>query len=781
MNSAVYKKILENIRDAIIVNQDGVNKYVNSRALELLGYDKKEDLVDKGFDLIVHQDDYEKVLDNHLRRLRGEKFKAEYEMVVVSKEGVSIPVEIRVAVFEWEGKPATLNTLIDITDRKKAADALRESTELLQETFKSSRDIIGIFDCQGVVKYISPVIFDLTGHPESFLTGKNIFHFIHPDDIDVAREDFTLLCSNEYGGIPTEFRFRKADGSWICLEALGKNCLDNPAVNGLIISARDISSRKYMETRLLQAQKMEAIGTLAGGIAHNFNNLLMGIQGYISLMVLHKDSADPDVDKLIKMQDLIQNGADLVADLLGFASSGQYELKSTDLNELVSRTVSMFGRTHKEITINQKYAKESWPVKVDRSQIEQVLFHLYVNARQSMPVSGGDIYVETDNVAFNKENARALGIKEGNYVRISITDTGRGMDEDTSRRIFEPYFSSREKEQNVKLGLASAYGVIKGHGGIIDVLSETGRGSIFSIYLPASFEEISTPPERIENISSAGHETILLVDDEAFIVEACSEMLGYLGYHVLTANNGKDSLKIYEKNKDRIDLVILDMIMPRFSGAETFKALQSINPDVKVMLSTGYILSDQVKKNDGSRLSGHDSKTFPAGGTFRKNQRSAGPAGIKNWSTGNITLNFYNPFYRRRHSKIIVGRNSQRPVIEKSRIYDYKNDIQTFKINKANGENACVKTVGFKIYSRKKLLFSTAPRARSCRKKECRPESVPKSGAWKIPKLLKRFTHHTAGPEPRLFTPAPLAPIVSSCPNTAQKKTSIKSIAILPG
>ncbi|MEN6624567.1 MAG: response regulator, partial [Smithella sp.] len=464
----------------------------------------------------------------------------------------------------------------------------------IYQLFHKSRDFNAVLDKKAIFRYCYTSVTAFTGYHTEEILSKNSFEFIHPDDQKVTMKDFSDLVSGKVDGIATEFRFRKADGSWINLEALGNNCINNPAINGVIINARDITLRKRMEDHLLQAHKMQAIGTLAGGIAHDFNNLLMGIQGYISLMLLHKDFDDPDLDKLNNMQSLVQSGADLAANLLGFARGGQYELESTNINELVAKTCSVFGRTKKEIILNQKYEKEIRPVEIDRNQIEQVLINLYINAWQAMSESGGDIYIETDNITLNDSEAVVMDVKEGNYVRIMISDMGRGMDEETCRRVFEPFFTTKEKDRGTGLALASAYGIIKEHGGTIDVMSKLGQGSTFTIYLPASTKEISKETVDSKTLIS-GNETILLVDDETTIIDVCNEMLSNLGYNILTAGNGHDALELYKKNKDKIDLVILDMIMPGFSGSETFYSLKSINPEVQVMLSTGYIISEQIK------------------------------------------------------------------------------------------------------------------------------------------------------------------------------------------
>ena len=719
---AVYKRMLDNIRDSFMVCQDGLLKYVNSRMLELLGYDTEEELIDKGLDFIIHPEDFPTVLSNHQRRCCGEQFETVYEFRVIRKNKEAVPVEIRVNVLEWEGRLATLNflidiserkriekalqesestyrtifentgtamiivekdmnmsmantefekligytkdeivgninwtslilnydtelmksyhklrridpdsapkhyefqlgskngdlkdifitvglipgteksliSMIDITDRKKAEAESRKASELLHELFLNSLDIIAVFDKKGVFQYISPSITRITGYQETDLIGKICFDFIHPEDLNLVINDFKEVVTQENKGIATEFRFCKADGLWIYLGALGNNCLDNPAIKGIIINARDITDRKRMEEQLRQSQKMEAIGTLAGGIAHDFNNLLMGIQGYISLMLLHKKSDDPDFTKMTNIQSLVQSGADLTAKLLGFARGGQYELKPTDLNELIANTVNIFGRTKKEITIHQKYEKSLRTVEIDRVQIEQVLINLYVNAWQAMTHDGGDIYIETENINININSSWALpmNVKAGDYVKITITDTGSGMDEETRQRVFEPFFSTKEKNRGVGLGLASAYGIIKEHGGIIEVTSELGHGTIFSIYLPASSKTIPAKNVEAKKIIM-GKETILLVDDEVSILDVCSEILSALGYKVLCAHSGREALQIFETKKNTIDLVILDMIMPGLSGGDTYDGLKLINQKVKVMLSTGYSISEQAKK-----------------------------------------------------------------------------------------------------------------------------------------------------------------------------------------
>jgi signal transduction histidine kinase/CheY-like chemotaxis protein len=356
---------------------------------------------------------------------------------------------------------------------------------------------------------------------------------------------------------------------------------------------RELAERKRLELQLLQAEKMEAVGTLAGGIAHDFNNLLMGIQGYTSLMLLGLDTGHPHYEKLKHIEEQVRSGAELTQQLLGFARGGRYEIEPTNLNEMITKTSSMFGRTKKEITIHRRYDSNLWPVEVDRSQIEQVLMNLYVNAWQAMP-GGGKLYMDTCNVHLDESRAKASSIIAGRYVKISITDTGVGMDERTKERIFEPFFTTKEMGRGTGLGLATVYGIIKGHKGVINVYSEKDHGTTFNIYLPATEKEAVKKKEYATG-PLRGHETILLVDDEKTVREVSRELLERLGYRVISAGGGQEAVEIYRTDKDTIDLVILDMIMPGMSGSETFDRLRDMNSDIKVILSSGYSLNGQAR------------------------------------------------------------------------------------------------------------------------------------------------------------------------------------------
>ena len=304
---------------------------------------------------------------------------------------------------------------------------------------------------------------------------------------------------------------------------------------------RDVTERKQaeeekkkLESQLQMAHKMESIGTLAGGIAHDFNNILMGIQGNASLLMLKIESDHPGREKVKNIETYVQSGTELTQQLLGFARRGKYLVAASDINEILKKSVAMFARTRKEIQTHTDLADDVWTLEVDRGQIEQALLNLYVNAWQAMPI-GGELHLKTENVVLDETFVQPYDVAAGNYVKVTISDTGVGIDKKTQARIFEPFFTTKEMGRGTGLGLASVYGIIKNHGGYINVYSEEGQGTTFSIYLPASEKEALAPLEDIHLPISKGSETILLIDDEQMILDVGSELLEELGYTVVLA------------------------------------------------------------------------------------------------------------------------------------------------------------------------------------------------------------------------------------------------------
>jgi PAS domain S-box-containing protein len=360
----------------------------------------------------------------------------------------------------------------------------------------------------------------------------------------------------------------------------------------IVQSKRAAEQQKKLQDQLFQAQKFEAIGTLAGGIAHDFNNLLMGIQGRASLISIDLEKSHPFSEHIDAIEEYVRGASDLTNQLLGFARGGKYEVRNIDINELLQESVNMFGRTKKQIRIHTKLSDISPVVAADRGQIKQVLLNLFVNAWQAMPL-GGELYIESSIVFLGEAFCLPYQAEPGRYAQISVMDTGIGMDESVRKRVFDPFFTTKEKSRGTGLGLASAYGIVQNHAGIIAVSSEIGRGTTFNIYLPVSDHKAhreDTPEEMLV----AGSGTILLVDDEEMITDVGRAMLEKLGYHVLVAKDGQKAIEMVSNNGDHISLVILDLVMPGLDGGTTFDIIREMQPEMPIILSSGYSIKGQA-------------------------------------------------------------------------------------------------------------------------------------------------------------------------------------------
>jgi two-component system, cell cycle sensor histidine kinase and response regulator CckA len=494
----------------------------------------------------------------------------------------------------------------EIVKREKTEAALRKSQEKNKHLYEeanqakkvyrsllhSSADAIVIYDLEGTVEYISPVFTQIFGWTLEELKGKQI-----PFLPEFERESTMAIIKDllEKGtpchGFETK-RYTK-DGRLLEVSISASRYDDHqgrPA--GTLVILRDISEKKKFEAKLQYMERMEAIGTLAGGIAHDFNNLMMGMQGNISLILYDSDPSHPYYEKLITIEKLIQSGSELTRQLLGYARKGKYEVKAINLNQIVKYNSETFGRTRKNITIHREFAEDLLAIKADESQIGQVLINLYINAADAMP-DGGELILKTMNVTHKKMKNKRYDPKPGRYVLLQVTDNGTGMDEKTMERIFEPFFTTKEMGGGSGLGLASVYGIIKGHGGYTEVDSEKGLGTTFSIYLPASDQSVQKTSEPYEQVIK-GDKTVLLVDDEEIVIDVGVQLLKKLGYNVIEAGTGKEAIQLFGEWCDKIDMVILDMIMPDIGGGEVYDRIKEIDPQVKVLLSSGYSIDGQA-------------------------------------------------------------------------------------------------------------------------------------------------------------------------------------------
>jgi len=374
--------------------------------------------------------------------------------------------------------------------------------------------------------------------------------------------------------------------------------------------------QERIREQMFRSQKLESLGMLAGGVAHDFNNLLMGIQGRASMVLDEGETSQSVSEHVQAIEEYITRASELTSQLLGFARGGKYDSKPTDINVVLDHSAKMFGRTKKEIVIHTEFAKDLPAVEIDRRQIEQVLLNLFVNAWHAMP-GGGNLKLMTENVLIDETYAELHGCTPGRFTKISVIDTGAGMDEATIKKIFDPFFTTRKMGRGTGLGLAMVYGIIKNHGGMITVHSTVGKGSTFAVYLPASDQTPQPETPRAKTIVE-GKETILLVDDEQMIINVASAMLKKLGYRIIVANGGHQALEAMERTGDDIDLVILDLIMPDLAGGEVFERLREIRPEVPVMISSGYSIDGEAKAIMDRGCNGFIQKPFNMSELSRK-------------------------------------------------------------------------------------------------------------------------------------------------------------------
>jgi PAS domain S-box-containing protein len=587
-----FRQIAENAEEWIWeVDERGLYTYSSPVVERILGYRPEELVGQKHFYDLFHPEEREALKNAALEAFSRKESLAEFVNRNIHKDGTVVWLSTSaVPIVNADGKLVGYRGAdTNITHRKQTEEAMVRAKEDWENTFDAIPDMVMLLDSEHRILRVNQAVAAALKTDKESLVGKKCYEACHRQSHPIRKCPLleTLKTRSPH---TVEITDPVLGGTFLCTTSpIWDKAGD---LRGYAHSLKDVTESKRFEAQFHQAQKMEAIGTLAGGIAHDFNNLLMAIQGRTSLMLLDTGSEHSHFSSLRGIEEMVKRGANLSKQLLGFARGGKYEVKPTDLNQLVRNSSEMFGRTKKEIRIQSKYEPDLWPVEADQGQIEQVLLNLYVNAWQAMP-GGGDLYLETSNVHLDQQFGQPFNVAPGKYVKISVTDSGMGMDEATRQRVFEPFFTTRELGGGSGLGLASAYGIINNHGGMITVYSEPGHGSRFDVYLPASRREVPRAKETSGEILS-GSETVLLVDDEDMVLEVGKEMLTALGYKVLVAESGTEAVRVYEDHHAKIDLVVLDLIMPDIGGGEVYDHLMEINPAVKVLLSSGYSIDGEA-------------------------------------------------------------------------------------------------------------------------------------------------------------------------------------------
>ncbi len=484
---------------------------------------------------------------------------------------------------------------------------VQESERQYRLLADNTLDVIWQTDLDVRFTYVNPSIFQMTGYtPEEFI-GTRIQD--HCDEDNLMK--ISQIAAGEMSkpvdcpGTTFEAVLLRKDGSPVSIEAHGKAVFDK---NGLPIGfqgvSRDITERKmaeeeqeHLQAQLLQAQKMEAIATLAGGIAHDFNNLLQVVLGYSDMMLFNKKPSDPAYNGLHAIRQAGRDGGELAKSILAFSRRLEPNARPVNLNNVIKRVEKMLERTvTKMIRIEILLTDNLMTVNADPGQMEQILLNLAVNAQHAMP-DGGRLTIETANVTLDEDYSRThLDVEPGKCVLFTVSDTGHGMDKEVVEHIFEPFYTTKGPGEGTGLGLAMVFGIVKSHKGHITCYSEPGTGTTFRIYLPTMVQEIEPDVAVTQQMPAFGTETILLVDDEKSIRKMGEEMLRMVGYSVLTAANGKEALEVYRSNQDRIALVLLDLIMPEMGGKQCLEEILKINPKTRVLIASGFAPNRQTKE-----------------------------------------------------------------------------------------------------------------------------------------------------------------------------------------
>ena len=590
-----YRLLIENQSDLIVkVDLDGRILFASRTYCEAFGKSEAQ-LLGQQFMPLVHQAD-RPATAREMENLFAPSHTVYIEQQALTKNGWRWMGWQNSAVLDEDRKVvAIIGVGRDITKRVQAQAALKESEERFRALVEKAPLGIVLIGSDGRCKYLNPNAVEVLGYTiedaptvEAWLARA----FPHETHRQRVRETWREDRLNAAVGPKRTHTFTVTGKDGMEKTVLFRTVtLEN---QDQFMIFEDITEKSKMEQQLRQAQKLEAVGTLAGGIAHDFNNLMMGVQGRASLMRTDLQAAHPQVEHLEAIETYVRSATDLTKQLLGLARGGKYEVKPIDVNELALDSAAMFGRTRKEIQIHTKATPDPLVVEADRRQIEQVLLNMYINAWQAM-FPGGRLYLETAAVDLDVAETGRHQAASGPYARIAVTDTGVGMDEATRQRVFDPFFTTKEKARGTGLGLASAYGIIKNHGGMITVDTEVDRGTTFNVYLPLSGKTVEREAP-VADVLIKGSGTVLLVDDEEMIIEVGQAMLEKLGYRVLAAQGGDAAIAAAGDAANRIDLVILDLIMPGMDGGQTFDRIRAIRPGLPVILSSGYAVNGMAEK-----------------------------------------------------------------------------------------------------------------------------------------------------------------------------------------
>ena len=606
-----FRSVIQAANDAIIsVDSNGNIISWNKRAQTIFGY-TEEEVQDKSISILIPERCRD-ALSRELERFR-ETEESKYdgktlEFYGLRKDGSEFPIEISIA--SWRTEEGTFFTGIvrDITERKKADEKIREQAALLDE----AHDAIIVRDLEHNLIYWNKGAQRLYGWTEEEVIGKNANELLlyKEESPNLVEAKNRVIENGEWKG---ELQQRTKDGKEVTVEShwsLVRDSENKP--RSIFTISADITEKKRLEAQLLRTQRMESIGNLAGGIAHDLNNMMTPIM--LSLHMLKEKLTDEQSRRLIDiLEQNSQRSAELIKQVLSFARGVEGEHKPLQVTDIISEIERVIKETFpRNIDIRTDLPKDIWTISGDPTQLHQVIMNLCVNARDAMP-DGGTLCITASNISIDESYAQMnTEAREGSYIVIAVSDTGTGIPHEILDRIFESFFTTKEFGKGTGLGLSTAHAIVKSHDGFMNVYSEVGKGTMFKVYLPAIRTEMEEVEELTLKLPSGHGELVLVVEDETSISKVTGSTLEIHGYKVLTADDGAQAVALYAKNKDKIKVVLMDMMMPVMDGQASIKAIRRINPGVRIIATRGLSEKDKLVKVAGTDINAFLPKPYTA-------------------------------------------------------------------------------------------------------------------------------------------------------------------------
>ena len=587
-SEATLKSVFSAAPIGIIVSRiERVPEWVNEAMVSITGYTAEELKASGSRVLYPTDEEYIRVGSVTLHGTQREGIGIA-DTKWIHKNGEIRDIHLRAAAIDpSDFSSGVVFTALDISDHKTAEQALQESEAKYRMVVENS--IVGVLIIQdSLVRFANRRWCEIYGYDYQEVADKlNPLDTVHPDDRDLVSQNITKRMRGELGPLEYESKSLRKDGRVITVKVFGGTMIyrGKPAAIGTVI---DITREKMLESQLRQSQKMEAVGTLAGGVAHDFNNILTAIIGYGSLLQMKMERGDPMKVYADQILTSSQKAVQLTRSLLAFSRKQAIELKPVKINKIIREDEKLLKRLLTEdIELKVTLAESDATVRADANQMDQVLMNLVTNARDAMP-KGGELSIETRVVHLDDQFSRIHGFGEpGDYAAISVTDVGIGMNQVTQDKIFEPFFTTKEVGKGTGLGLSTVYGIVKQHNGYITAYSEPGEGTAFTIYLPIIKAQVETTRDTPKEIRG-GVETILVAEDNTDVRKLAREVLEGKGYAVIEAADGEDAVRQFTEHQNEIDLLILDVVMPLKNGKEAYDEIRKVRPDMKILFTSGH-------------------------------------------------------------------------------------------------------------------------------------------------------------------------------------------------